>query len=106
MAYSFSLDSVNTETFGNGWGHGRGDAEEALVPAGGGAGPCKQEEHLSPCSIPSAQQVLSEEMITDNIPGGEPEEVFWGSMKAGYGGKLSPSHSHCAHLLADCASQG
>lgn len=89
--YRFSLDSVNTETFGNAWGHGRGDAGEALVAAGH-AGPCKQEGHPSLCSIPSAQQVLSEEMSTDNTSGGEPREVFWGSMMAGCGGELSSSH--------------
>lgn len=62
----------------------QGDAGEALVPAGG-AGPCKKG-HLSSCSILSAQRVLREEMSTDNIPGGEPREVFWGSMMSGCGG--------------------
>lgn len=104
MSYRFSLDSVNTETFGNGWGHGRGDAGEALVPAGC-AGPCKQGGHVSPSSIPSAQQVLSEEMSTDNTPGGEPREVFWGNMMAGCGGELSfPLPLY--HQLSGFASQG
>lgn len=102
MAYRFGLDSMNTETFGNGWGHGRGDAGEALVPAGG-AGPCKQEGHQSPA--PSSQPSAAD-MSTDSIPGGEHREGFGGSTTAGCGGELSSSHSHCAHQLAGCASQG
>lgn len=82
----------------------QGDAGEALVPAGG-AGPCKKG-HLSSCSILSAQRVLREEMSTDNIPGGEPREVFWGSMMSGCGGNSPFPTPTVPTRWTGCASQG